>query len=131
MGLHLAASFLPLVMSMSALLQYEPLEPRVLLASHGLSATYFNNTDFTGSTAQTVNPLINYDWPDHASPVPPNIKGTTFSVRWMGLVKPAYSERYTFSVRCNDGVRVWVAGKLIIDSWKSQPRATHSGSIDL
>lgn len=112
-------------------LNYEPLEPRALLASHGLGVAYFNNTDFTGSVANGIDPSINYDWGNHLSPAPPSIKGTTFSARWMGLVKPLYSERYTFSVRSNDGVRVWLAGKLIIDSWKAQPRATHTGSVTL
>jgi hypothetical protein len=87
----------------------EPLEPRQLLASNGLNAIYFNNRDFTGATRTQVDAMIAFDWPNHARPAR-GIRGTTFSVRWHGLIKPYTSETYTFTSRSNDGVRVWVNG---------------------
>lgn len=109
----------------------ESLESRQLLAtSHGLSVTYFNNPDFTGTTAHRTESSVNLNVGGHRSPAS-GIKGTTFSVRWSGLIRPAKTETYTFSVRNNDGVRLWLDGHLIIDAWKSSARKTHTGSMKL
>jgi len=107
---------------------FESLERRQLLATYGLNAVYFNNRDFTGASHTGLNTAIAFDWPNHASPAR-GIKGTTFAVRWHGLIKAPTTETYTFTTRNNDGVRLWVNGKLIIDSWRPSVRATHSGSI--
>jgi len=47
----------------------------------GLAATYFNNMDFTGTTATRTDPTINFTW--SSSPAT-GISGDTFSVRWIG-----------------------------------------------
>ena len=108
----------------------EALEPRHLLATNGLNAVYFNNRDWTGATSTRIDKSVGFDWPHHARPAA-RIAGTTFAVRWHGLIKPRTSENYTFITRNNDGVRLWVNGKKIIDSWHASIRATHTGSIDL
>src|SRR5262245_39476287 len=108
----------------------ELLESRRLLASHGLNATYFNHPDFTGSTFERIDPGVNMDFGDHARPAP-GIHGNTYAIRWDGLIQPAHSETYTFTVHNNDGVRLWVNGALIIDAWKKSARADHTGKIDL
>ena len=41
-----------------------------------------------------------------------------FSARWTGRILPAHSEEYTFTAQVDDGVRLWVDGRLIIDHWK-------------
>jgi hypothetical protein len=109
---------------------FESLEPRQMLASTGLLTTYFNNLNFTGKTATRVDPAIVFNWPNHSSPAL-GIKGTSFSARWSGLVKPAHSNLYTFVVRNPDGVRLWVNGQLLIDSWKQSATASHAGTIYL
>ena len=115
---------------MPATVLCEPLEPRHLLATNGLNATYFNNRDFTGATYTRIDKSVAFDWPDHSRPAP-GIRGTTFSVRWNGLIKPRTTETYTFITRNNDGVRLWINGKLVIGSWSYRKRATHSGTIAL
>jgi tartrate-resistant acid phosphatase type 5 len=109
----------------------EALEPRQFLAvTNGLNAVYFNNRNFTGAARTRIDPTVAFDWPNYAKPAR-GIRGTTFSARWHGLVKPYTSEEYTFVTRNNDGVRLWVNGELLIDSWEPSKRATHSGSITL
>lgn len=107
----------------------EALESRCLLATNGLNAVYFNNTDFTGATNSRIDGSVAFTWKS-ASPAS-GVSGTTFSVRWSGLVKPYTTETYTFITKNNDGVRLWVNGKLLIDSWKSQPTTTRSATISL
>jgi hypothetical protein len=52
-----------------------------------------------------------------------------FSGRWTGFVKARASGKHVFSTRHDDGIRVWVAGTLLIDHWKD--RGEHSGTIEL
>jgi hypothetical protein len=54
-----------------------------------------------------------------------------FSARWSGQVDPRHSEEYTFYTRTDDGVRLWVDGRLIIDKWVNQGATEHSGKIEL
>lgn len=39
------------------------------------------------------------------------------TVRWTGKITPAHSETYTFSMIGDNGFRLWVDGKLVIDHW--------------
>jgi len=54
-----------------------------------------------------------------------------FSARWTGEIEPRYSEDYTFHTRTDDGVRLWVDGKLIVDKWVNQAPTEHSGTVRL
>jgi hypothetical protein len=53
-------------------------------------------------------------------------------VRWTGKITPTRSERYTFHTKNDDGVRVWVDGKLVINDWTGRYSiADNRGEIDL
>jgi glucose/arabinose dehydrogenase len=95
----------------------------------GLSATYYNNPDFTGSTTTRIDPVINFTW-DDASPAP-GISGGTFSARWTGKVQAQFSETYTFYTQTNDGIRLWVNNQLIIRNWTNHSLTEDSGTITL
>ena len=94
----------------------------------GLTGQYFDNIDFTGATITRTDPTVNYDWTNHA---PPGIGPDTWSARWSGRVKPANSETYTFHTTSDDGVRLWVGGKLIIDNWTDHAPTENQGTITL
>jgi hypothetical protein len=61
----------------------------------------------------------------------PAISSDTFSARWIGQVLAPQSQTYTFHVRADDGVRLWVDGKLLVDQWKDQGVTEYSGTIAL
>jgi len=107
----------------------EALESRTLLA-HGLSASYFNNPDFTSADLQRIDAAPSFDLTNHARPAP-EIKGNTYAIRWTGLLEPTSTKTYTFHIRHSEGVRLWVAGQLIIDDWNPGPRRSNEGSIRL
>ena len=94
----------------------------------GLKAEYFDYVDLTGRLAERIDQTVDFDWGD-AEPVPG--VGDTFSVRWSGIVTPAYTERYTFVTRADDGVRLWIDGQLVIDDWQMHSAAERSGQIEL
>jgi PKD repeat protein len=95
----------------------------------GLSATYYNNIDFTGATVTRYDPTVDFDW-GPGSP-DPSLGNDTYSVRWTGQVSPLYSQTYTFYSRTDDGARVWVNDQLIIDRWVDQAVTETSGTISL
>jgi hypothetical protein len=97
----------------------------------GLMGEYYDNLDFTGFKFSRVDPVINFTW-DKASPEP-SVEKDIFSIRWTGQIVPLYSETYTFNTNTNDGVRLWINDKLIIDQWKVfyDGDAEYSGTIDL
>ena len=110
----------------------EPLEPRRLLAvvaGTGLSATYFHNLDFTAPAATRVDKKVYFDF-GVAEPAP-TVAPTTYSVRWTGKVKPSFSETYTFTTLGDDGVRLWVNHRLVIDDWNAHAPAERFGTVTL
>lgn len=109
-------------------LGFESLEPRRVLAGAGLTAQYFHNADLTGLAAERVE-VPNFVW-GLASPAP-GMNAESFSVRWFGRVEAQFTETYTFRTVNDDGVRLWVDGKLLIDDWGPTSARVESGTIDL
>ncbi|PTL79445.1 PQQ-dependent sugar dehydrogenase [Vitiosangium sp. GDMCC 1.1324] len=97
--------------------------------SSGLQAEYFDNPDFTSLKLERVDPTVDFRWDDGAPA--PGVDKDTFSVRWSGSVVPRYSETYTFYTQTNDGVRLWVDGKLLIDDWSIHSTTENHGTLTL
>lgn len=96
----------------------------------GLKGEYFGNMDLSGNPVLTrIDNEVNFDW-GNGSPAP-SIPTDHFSVRWSGQVQPRYSETYAFVATTDDGVRLWVNGRLIIDEWRDKTASPWSGSINL
>ena len=101
----------------------------------GLRGDYYEGTKFEILRYTHVDTTIEFHWAD-ASPlahVPSQNKFPKdyFSVRWSGQVQPRYAETYTFRTISDDGVRLWVGGKKIIDNWTDHAAATDAGQIKL
>jgi hypothetical protein len=45
----------------------------------------------------------------------PGVASNFVSVEWTGFLMPLHSEAYTFEAKFNDGLRLWVNDKLILD----------------
>lgn len=97
----------------------------------GLTAQYYDNLDFTGFKLARVDSSIDFDWGMNAPA--PSVGADIFSVRWTGQIVPLYSETYTFYTNTDDGIRLWVDNKLLIDQWKVfyEGALEFSGAIDL
>lgn len=97
-------------------------------SNNGLTAAYFNNMTLTGNPVSTnITSNINFSW-GTSSPAGLNIN--QFGVRWTGAIEPLYTETYTFYTSTDDGVKLWVNGKLLVDTWKDGI-LNNSGKIDL
>ena len=51
---------------------------------------------------------------------------TNFSVRWQGNFNFATAGNYAFTTVTSDGMRVYVDGAMVLDSWKDQPPSMYT-----
>jgi uncharacterized repeat protein (TIGR03806 family) len=94
------------------------------------TSTAFTNTSFnTPPTLTRVDPGINFNW--DSTPPDPSIGLTVYCVRWTGSVQPQFTDNYTFYASADDGVRLWVNGKLLVDQWHDEAQTAYSGTINL
>ncbi len=88
----------------------------------GLKAEYFNNPNLAGEPAlNRIDPQIDFNWSNLTtrgvnSPAE-NINVDDFSARWSGEVEADLTETYIFRINANNGFRLWLDGRLIIDFW--------------
>jgi hypothetical protein len=89
---------------------------------------YFNNQNLSGAPAVTrTDSALSFDW-GFGSPVPA-VNRDFFSARWTGTFSFA-AGRYVFTTFSDDGVRLYVDGRRIIDSWLPM-RGSRSSTLEL
>jgi hypothetical protein len=89
---------------------------------------YFNNTTLSGSPALVRNDAaLDFSW-NYDAPAP-QIRRDYFSARWTGTF-PFDAGVYTFTTFSDDGVRVYVDGKRVINSWRGM-RGYSSATVEL
>ncbi|QEU90886.1 alpha-L-fucosidase [Streptomyces kanamyceticus] len=83
----------------------------------GLKQEVFDNAKLEGAPKLTrTDPTLNHAWKFDGSPAA-SVPADNFSVRWSGSIEPRRSETYTLTTVSDDMARVWIDGKLVIDSW--------------
>lgn len=101
----------------------------------GLRGDYYEGTKFEILRYTRVDPTIDFNWarqsPLTTVPSQGQFSADNFSVRWRGQVRSRFSETYTFRTISDDGVRLWVGGKKIIENWTDHAVATDAGQIRL
>jgi len=94
------------------------------------TGTAFSNVTFNVSpTLVRTDAMVNFMWTSNGPD--PLIGQDTFTARWTGSVQPQYNETYTFYAMHDDGVRLWVNGQLLVDTWVPEYPTTNQGSITL
>jgi len=83
---------------------------------HGLKGEYFANQNLEGKPALVrTDSLVGFTWgmgsPDSTIPL------DHFSARWTGRIVPTVSGTYRLGASTDDGMRLTLDGKLLIDSW--------------
>lgn len=101
--------------------------PTPASSASGLTATYFPNINLSGAGVTRVDPTINFNW-GMAAPMA-GIPADNFSVRWSGAVTAPATGTYTFYLTGDDGVRMWVDGKQVINGWKDQSSKEYAAKV--
>jgi beta-glucosidase len=96
----------------------------------GLKAEYFNNQNLSGPPATVrIDPRIDFDW-GRDNPTP-ELTGNNFSVRWTGKLTPPESGNYKLGFTADDGARLYLDDKLLVDAWTSNPKKTVTTEVAL
>ncbi|MBY3622793.1 glycosyl hydrolase [Acinetobacter sp. CUI P1] len=97
---------------------------------NGLKGEYFKNMRLSGTPALTKNDaVIDFNW--QLGTPEASLGIDNFSIRWSGKMKALYSETYQIYTASDDGIRVWIDGIPVIDSWIEQSVTERQGSITL
>jgi beta-glucosidase len=98
--------------------------------ANGIKGEYFNNKNFEGEPILTrVDRKI--DMTCDGAGVDPKVNNEDISIRWTGELIPGITGKYNISFTGDDGYRVWLNEKLILESWKDQAPFTTMKTIDL
>lgn len=98
--------------------------------SNGLQGEYYANMTFEGQPAFTrVDPQLDFHWAT-GSPAE-NYPSDLFSNRWTGNLTASVSGRYAISLSSNDGGRLYLDDKLIVDVWGDHATLRGAAAIDL
>lgn len=112
----------------TAVLSVASYHPADAAASSQWEARYYNNKTLSGDPLYIVTEsAINHDW-SHGTPFY-DINKDSFSVKWRRTANFPNAGTYRFTATMDDGMRVWVDDRLIIDSWTDSQ--VHSLSSDL
>ncbi|MBX3118507.1 MAG: glycoside hydrolase family 3 C-terminal domain-containing protein [Fimbriimonadaceae bacterium] len=98
-------------------------------ARGGLTAEYFSNDKLEGEPTHKTEEAVNFNWARNAPK--PGVPADNFSVRWTGYLYPEETGEYEIGFTHDDGVRVWVDGKLIIDNWRDDAARRSSAKVKL
>ncbi|MFZ2322506.1 MAG: glycoside hydrolase family 3 C-terminal domain-containing protein [Ignavibacteriaceae bacterium] len=97
---------------------------------NGLKAEYFTNKNLEGKPDRImVDKIINFSWDWHG-PFE-DFPKDNFSVRWTGFIKVDKSGRYTLDVSSDDGARLYLDDKPVIDDWTDHALVTNSYTTEL
>ncbi len=96
----------------------------------GLKVEFFANKNLEGAPVLTrVDEEVNFDW-GTGSPAP-GVPADNFSARWTGKLVPTISGKYRFGAIADDGVRIYLDGKLIAEDWTEHAPTTVTGEVTL
>ncbi|HEY3329063.1 MAG TPA: TIM-barrel domain-containing protein [Capsulimonadaceae bacterium] len=92
----------------------------------GLTAHYFSGTNFEKDVGTTLDPQVDFAWKE--GPMG-GLTHDNYSVRWTGFVTADEAGSYTFQTASDDGVRLWIDGKPVIDDWSFHAVTNNAGTV--
>ena len=100
----------------------------VQLMVKGLRGSYYEGRSFEKLAHEQLDRQIQI--PERKFPYPDG-RQDNISCRWTGFVRIETAGKYTFYSTSDDGQRLWVDGRQLIDDWNMHGPQEKSGQIDL
>ena len=94
----------------------------------GLVGEYHVGTHLADPRRRVVDTNLLFDWPGAAWEGGP---ADQFSIRWSGGLRAPAKDRYLLDVQSDDGVRVFVGGRLSISNWTTHAPTTDAAICEL
>lgn len=92
----------------------------------GLKGEYFSDRTLKDLKLTRVDAMIDFDW--GRKPPVEGLGKEHYSVRWTGRIAVKETGDYQFSVYCDDGAKLWIDDKLIVNDWNTHPGRTTTAS---
>ncbi len=100
------------------------------LKENGIKGEYFDNKNLEGTPVKVVDEKqINFDW-GGGSPFK-NMSDDNYSARWTSYLKPPVSGEFELNASTDDGVRLYLNDKLVIDDWVDRGVTTSTYKVNL
>ncbi len=124
--------------SATPLIEAAYLRPSANSPERGLRGEYFRSADLSGTPALVrTDAQIGFRW-DRGSPTDnlmargeagpgQGVPNDGFSIRWSGQLLPPVSGRYRIEAAADDGYRLFVDGKQVLDHWTPSDRMRGDG----
>ncbi|QKG53901.1 PA14 domain-containing protein [Hymenobacter sp. BRD67] len=61
----------------------------------------------------------------------PGLAAEDFSVRWTGWLVPPTTGRYVLHLSVDDGIRLWLNGRELLNEWQGQPLSYYQLAVNL
>ncbi|MBL69903.1 MAG: hypothetical protein CMO74_15915 [Verrucomicrobiales bacterium] len=97
-------------------------------ASRGLLGCYYRNRFFYGDVKARVDPQMSFQWdkgPANEFPA------DNYSVRWMGQLRANRDGQHRLHIVCDEGVRLWLDGQLVVNEMRNSVRQEFSPVMSL
>ena len=95
----------------------------------GLFGEYYDNPDFEGSPVyKRIDRTVEFNWRRGG---PEGLPADNFSIRWTGKLTVPESGQYLMATTSDDGTRLYLDGKLIVDNWGDHGMETKTADVEL
>lgn len=98
-------------------------------AGDGLVGTYYDGHNFEREVLTRRDAAINFDW--HQQSPASGLAAEDFSVRWTGWLMPPTTGHYVLHLSVDDGIRLWLNGRELLNEWRGQSLSYYQLAVDL
>ncbi|HEV8508693.1 MAG TPA: putative baseplate assembly protein, partial [Chitinophagaceae bacterium] len=98
--------------------------------SQGLMTRYYENTEFNVFKLERIEDKIDHNW-GSGGPSVSGLTNDTFSIIWSGWIQAPATGEITFYTQSDDGVRLYIDNKLIINEWTVHGSKEDSGKVTM
>jgi len=91
------------------------------------STQWIKNGEEKEVTLERIDPQIHFNWVRNSPGKP--ISEDHFTATWTGFIQPDFSEEYQFSAVADDGMRLYIDDKLVLDMWQQAEEGTQSEAM--
>ena len=95
----------------------------------GLQGAYYEGRNFERYVSTRRDATLDFDW--HAHHPIAGVAAEQFSVRWTGWLVPPVTGHYVLYLSVDDGIRLWLGERLLLDDWQSHGQSYYQVAINL